>query len=492
MGGSTKETTKSVENKEPWRVQAPYLEDAFRQAKDIYNVQRENIQAYQGDFFADMRPEQFKNVQQALDFTTGLGQDVRNTTAHAGGQMLNLGMDLDKAGHERMMSGDGITGSGLQMTQQGFGNAQDGLGIVNNGVGMQQQGFNKIGDAYSQMADWKVQGGVQSNIDAANQYADNPQFSGMVAAAMRDAQRTVGEDVLPNLYRGASAGGNLNSSRTAISDGLVRRGLAEKSADVSANMRGQAWQQGLQIAEDARQFDNNASFQKLQGLGAMGQAMAGVGQGVSQSGLGYAGVGIDQAGVGLQQAGVGLNMSGQGLDMRNLSQQVQMNGLGALDSSIRQTADLYSLGGVAGQQLQDQAQLKLDNDYNKYNYNFQYPWLNLQNYWGVVGDKPWGGTTTGFQSKKTETNPGAASVIGGVLGAAGNIAGMIPSDIRLKQNIKQISELPSGLGWYRYEYTYAPGEVQYGVMAQEAREVFPEAIHEDADGFLRVDYSKIH
>ncbi len=45
-----------------------------------------------------------------------------------------------------------------------------------------------------------------------------------------------------------------------------------------------------------------------------------------------------------------------------------------------------------------------------------------------------------------------------------------------------------------YEFTYVtePGTRYRGFMADEVREQFPEAVHEHADGFMRVDYNAVH
>lgn len=82
--------------------------------------------------------------------------------------------------------------------------------------------------------------------------------------------------------------------------------------------------------------------------------------------------------------------------------------------------------------------------------------------------------------------------LGGTLGAAGlkALPGLMAfSDIRLKRDIKRIGSLPSGLPVYTYRYLDSDTK-QIGVMAHEARELFPDAVAEFG-GFLAVDYSRI-
>jgi hypothetical protein len=67
------------------------------------------------------------------------------------------------------------------------------------------------------------------------------------------------------------------------------------------------------------------------------------------------------------------------------------------------------------------------------------------------------------------------------------------SDIRTKENIKQIGQLNSGLNVY--EYTYKPEfnipGVHVGVMAQDVVKVKPEAIVMRDDGYMAVNYAMI-
>jgi hypothetical protein len=63
------------------------------------------------------------------------------------------------------------------------------------------------------------------------------------------------------------------------------------------------------------------------------------------------------------------------------------------------------------------------------------------------------------------------------------------SDVRLKRDIIPVGEA-SGLGLYRYRYLW--NDTAYvGVMAQEVAAVMPEAVQRGADGYLRVDYSRL-
>jgi hypothetical protein len=81
----------------------------------------------------------------------------------------------------------------------------------------------------------------------------------------------------------------------------------------------------------------------------------------------------------------------------------------------------------------------------------------------------------------------------GLMGLAG--AGMMMSDIRTKENIKQIHWLPNGLPVYEYEYKPEfkdhplAGHGKFvGVMAQEVEQAYPQAVTTLNDGYKAVNY----
>jgi hypothetical protein len=216
LGTETKNTNKTENTNQnyganssssPWNVQIPYLNQAFNQASGILNQGTGNV--YSGDMTAQFTPEQLATF--------------------------------------RSMIGQG-------------GNAGT---LANTGV-------NSLTGAANGLASFAPQGGVDSNIAAAGQYANNPYLSGQVDAAMRDARRSVYEDALPGIDRGAALTGNLDSSTSGISKGIVERGLAEKTADVSAGLRGNAFNQGLISLSRAASSIRRLSCKRSRRAGASG------------------------------------------------------------------------------------------------------------------------------------------------------------------------------------------------------------------------------
>jgi len=83
----------------------------------------------------------------------------------------------------------------------------------------------------------------------------------------------------------------------------------------------------------------------------------------------------------------------------------------------------------------------------------------------------------------------------GLMGLAG--AGIMASDIRMKENIKQIHWLPNGLPVYEFEYKPEFKDIAghgkfVGVMAQEVELVQPEAVITNADGYKMVNYGVLN
>lgn len=309
----SKQTSTTSTDMGPWSGQQPFIKQAFSEAQSIYNKNKDN--PYGGDFIAQPGQNMFDMANRNMDFynTTGINR------------------------------ADNLYGTSQGLLQGGSG----GL-------------FNATGGLMD-MANRDRIGGV---IDAASRTADNPYMSAMVDATMRDARRNAGENVLPSLYRNAAATGNLNSSRTAIAEGLVNRGLAEKAADVSATLRGQAYSDGLRLGQN----DQTLGIDALTRAGGLFDSM---------TGRGYGGI----------------------TDATNQRNAAMLGGLemGAAEQGLRQQA--------------------IDNELMKRDQDF----ANLAKYYGIIGANNWG--QTGTSTTTTKSQPSGAQIAGGVLGAVGSLFG---------------------------------------------------------------------
>lgn len=179
-------------------------------------------------------------------------------------------------------------------------------------------------------------------------------------------------------------------------------------------------------------------------------------------------------------------------------------------------ADLSALSQV-GAARDARAQDLINKEIENYYIDQEAPYNALQRYKGLI-DGNYGATTT--QTSPYSRNDsaglaggllGAASMFGNPfsLGAGGALGGIgsaltgvsafnpiafaaaLPwSDIRLKTDIKRVGT-EKGIPVYHFRYSNDPhGLVYRGVMAQEVREVVPEAVEQVGDYFA-VDYSKL-
>jgi len=243
----------------------------------------------------------------------------------------------------------------------------------------------------------------------------------------------VSEDVLPQLARSNALNGNTMSSRNAISQGLVQRGLADKTADVSANIRGQHFDNGLQLAEQGRQYDNSAILDAIKARGAMGS------------------------------------------DAVN-------SGVNAIGSGIQQQGGLFDIANAGGAGGQAAAQAQIDNAKAMSEYGTDRSAQNLQNFFNIIGAQNWGGTQQGTST----STPSLWSTIGSGLGLGASLFKL--SDRRLKTDIRCIGQADNGLPIYLFRYLNDPkGELHMGFMAQDVVKSHPEAVTK-VGGIMAVDY----
>lgn len=377
---STKQDTS--QQTAPWAVQQPYLQQAFGQAQT--NLGNANNNTYNGQQIAQFTPDQLATFQQMIGY--GGNSSGANTSSSVGASTANAGANA------------------LQTALSGLQNYQPG-------------------------------GSTQSTIDAATAYANNPATQGMIDAAMRDANRSVSEGTLPQLARSDALSGNTMSSKDAISQGIVQRGLADKTSDVSAQIRGQQFDQGLALANSQQQSNNSNILQALLGSAQAGNSAVGT-------------------------------------------------GVGAIGSGIQQQGGLFDIANAGGQGMQQNTQNQIDNTKGMSEYANGTANQNLQNFWNIIGSQNWGGTSNGTST--TTSTPSMWNTIGSALGIGSSLFKL--SDERLKKDVKRIGTADNGVAIYFYRYTDDPtNEPQIGFMAQDVEKLHPGAVAEIA-GIKHVNY----
>jgi hypothetical protein len=319
MGGFTdslfgSEPKTKVVKPEPWKPQQEYLTYGFGEAQDIYNS-REGSPFYQGGLYAGLDPMSLAGVSGIGDYATGTGSNVSNSAIAA------------------LLGGLGPAGSVGSNASSLFGEFR---GDPTAGI-----------------------------LASAGAYANNPYVDGMIDAASRDVTRNLYEGDLPALNLGAIGTGNTNSSRTGVAEGILRRGAEDRVGDISAGIRGDAYNKGLDTASGV--WSNRAN----QLLGAN-----------------------DQLG---NLFGTGL---GAATDIFNL-------GMGPANAQIG-----------AGQLLQADQQGQYDADFQRWMGEDTRSSQILQDYWNIVGGHEFGGG----QPNTYETG-GSSGILGPLVGMGATLGG---------------------------------------------------------------------
>lgn len=248
-------------------------------------------------------------------------------------------------------------------------------GVANNtgalGNTFGNMGANAASTGLNGLANFTPQGGTQFNIDAAGQYANNPAIQGMVDASMRDANQQYNDVTSPGITRNAAGTGNINSTSPSIERGIVERGLAQKAADISSTLRGNSWSQGLNLAQNQSNNNNQSILASLMGA-----------------------------------ANGGTNAANTGINANN--------------SYVNQLAGLFNIGNTGAQNEQAGNQADLTNQMQQWNFGTNSPFAALNNFYNIIGNRQWGSQTQGSGSSQTTNNPSTLSMIGGGLGMLGS------------------------------------------------------------------------
>jgi hypothetical protein len=158
-----------------------------------------------------------------------------------------------------------------------------------------------------------------------------------------------------------------------------------------------------------------------------------------------------------------------------------------------QQAQLQGLAGAAAGLSQQGAtargveQAGLAEAYRDFIEQREYPTEQVRQIIGALAGAPirtYGEERSGYVG----TPVSGPSTFGQIAGAAGALAPFfgLPSDRRLKEDIKLVGQSPSGINIYNFRYK-GDDKIYQGVMAHQV----PEASFVHDNGYLMVDYSKI-
>ena len=366
--------------------------------------------------------------------------------------------------------------TGAELRSQGFQQAQQ----------QAQQSFEQAQGRRQQAAQMTGslgQAGAQTGISAAGQAG------------------TLGLSAEQLAQRGALEGGQLGMS------GQMNQGqLAQQAAQMGIStqeLQGRLAQQGGALGLQAQQGIGGLAGQRAgigQNLGSQFQSAQQLGSNVFGNQMNrMQGAASGMGGLTNQQMSNAMNA----YQMSGANQRAGAQGIAGLGQQgfNMLTGQIGTLGGLGqtGRGIQQQG---LNAQYKAGTQMADEPYMRLQRGQQMLqGAAPFmpsyqSGYSVGSQQNQSYQAPSTASKIGQVVGIGAKIAGMIPSDIRLKENVLKVDEVEPGVGWYTWDWNdtaKAMGveDQTEGVIAQELMEVDPGAVAMGDDGYYRVDYSRV-
>lgn len=228
--------TKAPFESNPWEKQQPYLTAGFSSAQDALAAGQGALGGI-SDYTADMTSGQIGDIAAMQD----LGRDAYGNVSTAG------------------------------MTA--------GMSTVGN--------FSQAGQNYNALYGQAGVDPTQGIISNAQAYASDPYLTGQIDAALGDVRKAFDQNVA-GINSTASGTGNINSTRAGALEALAMDDAMDRGAAISSQMRGQAYQAGLDRAMTTQQtqFDNQfRANAALEGNGASGFGMAADAASVGMEGL---------------------------------------------------------------------------------------------------------------------------------------------------------------------------------------------------------------
>lgn len=303
-------------------------------------------------------------------------------------------------------------------------------------------------------------GASQGNVNNAYSQA----ATGMLTAANRLQQ---GMGFTPGTIAGADLGQYMNPYQAQV--------LGQAEADINRQLQQQLGQIGAQATQ--------------------AQAYGGSRQGVAE--------GMAREAAQRQQAQIAADLGYRGYSQALASaQQDIQNRLAAEQQQLSATGGLANLANIGfgqAQSIEDRLkgygsmqqalnQALLSSAMGQYGGFTGFPSTALGYTSGALGVVPMGQTST------STSQPGLFDY----LTLAASAAAALPaSDIRLKDSIQQVGQLPNGLPVYKWRWNEEARRIgvgnqpEFGVMAQELMQVFPEMVMQGNDGYLRVNYKAL-
>ena len=329
-------------------------------------------------------------------------------------------------------------------------------------------------------------------------------------------------------YRAAAqetAAGNLDAARAATAANRVNQVTPYGNLDYTISGQdpygNPTWTATTSLSDVGQQLLNNQNAASL-GLGgtinaALGRVQSTMGQEFNPNlpstgfdpGQSYQDAYMQRLAPQIQQGQEQLQqrLANQGIDIGSEAYDRAMQGQAQRENDLLlgATTQGFGVGSQANQQAFNQEMTKYNMPLNtlsalRSGSQVQNPsFVNSAQQATTSGADILGAAQMGYNAQMGDFNQKQAAQQNfnqGLMGLGG--AGIMAfSDIRMKENIKQIDWLPNGLPIYSYEYKSEfkdiAGHGQFvGVMAQEVEMVRPEAVITNANGYKMVNYGVLN
>jgi hypothetical protein len=439
------QTTSSIDPRA--QAQAPYLQQGWDYARNLFGTQSPDYSGVQGVQNAAQNPMQLNLANQASNpysAATGGQYGISNSPAYGGYQNIAGGNTFGQ-GQANYDVGQ-LQGLGGLSSQYGQNYADL---MRNTAAGIPGAMADPLGMLRQQASGYYLN---------SNPYLD--QMYGNAAGALTRAYQTGTAPRTASSFEGAGRYGS-PSAQNAVSQN--EQNLGSSLSGLASNIYGQnyAQERGLQNAATQAYGSQGLSTiqQLLSGLGAAGQmGLAGLGQAGSQYGaagnLGLSGTGQQLAGLGGLQGGY---QAGNAAALQGAGMLPQMQ---------------------AGYMYPSQQYASATQQMN------QLPWQWGQNYMGMITQP------SGYQATQTQQpiygNPGGEA-LGTALKVA-QVAAMFASDRRLKEDTRVVGHVGK-LPIHTFNYKGDPVR-RFGFMADEVEKIDPGAVATTNLGFKAVDYNR--
>jgi hypothetical protein len=402
----------STSSNTPWAPQGDQLEKVYGEAENLYNATAARP-AWEATnpTTAGLNATQQEGAGVAAGYARGTGGTLADTSGQTAGALLGAGGSY--AGNAGALYANGAgaanpTSVGI-LSRAANGGALGSSGMAGSTGLMGQTGALSSAQSLAARGQTDLNPSIQASAAG---YMNSDLINGQVDAATRDVSRSLNEETLPGLNSRAMGGGNLNSARAGAAESVARRGAEDRAADISTDIRNNAYNTGISSALAANGQQNSLS------LGALSQASSSAG---ALSSLGENQRQFDTSTqVGAAQSLGALDMSNRSLDSQTrlaangqLGNATSLGFQGALTTGALTDANAGRIG-AQGDFQQSEEQRLIDQQRTQYYAEEERRKAAIQEYYGIVGGGNPGSNKTG-----TETTAGPGVVAGALGGAAG-------------------------------------------------------------------------